>query len=254
MARLRICLLGGFEPCLDAAPLGLRLPRKAMGLLACLAAAPDLTVTRAALGARLWGGSRPEQARHSVRQALLSTRQALGGAGCSAALSITEETLGLDRDFADVDVAEFEARLDDGSVSALEEAAALYRGEFLEGFVLGEPAFDDWARGERDRLRERARHGLAGLLVHHDGAGAVEPAIETALRLLRVDRTQERVHRTLIQLYNRQGRRADALRQYRTCVGVLRSELGVEPAPETVRLYREILGPRVAARGPVPEP
>jgi DNA-binding SARP family transcriptional activator len=32
---------------------------------------------------------------------------------------------------------------------------------------------------------------------------------------------------------------------------MLRSELGVEPAPETVRLYREILHPRPAARGPV---
>ena len=69
-----------------------------------------------------------------------------------------------------------------------------------------------------------------------------------------MDRTQEKVHRTLIRLYDRVGRRADALRQYRTCVGMLRSEMGVEPAPETVRLYREILGPRTAARGPVPEP
>jgi DNA-binding SARP family transcriptional activator len=154
----------------------------------------------------------------------------------------------------DRDVAEFDARLDDGSVQALEEATALYRGEFLDGFSVGEPAFDDWAVSERNRLRERARVGLASLLVHHDDAGAVEPAIETALCLLRVDRTQERVHRTLIQLYNRQGRRADALRQYRTCVGMLRSELGVEPAPETVRLYREILHPRPAPRGPVPEP
>jgi DNA-binding SARP family transcriptional activator len=152
-----------------------------------------------------------------------------------------------------VDVADFERLLDDGGVPALEAAAMLYRGEFLDGFRVEEPAFDDWAAGERARLRERARHGLSGLLSHHDGSGAVEPAIETAQRLLRVDRTQEPVHRTLIQLYNRQGRRADALRQYRTCVGMLRTELGVEPAPETVRLYREILGPSPRPRGPVPE-
>ncbi|HVR69549.1 MAG TPA: BTAD domain-containing putative transcriptional regulator [Vicinamibacteria bacterium] len=249
-----MCLLGGFEPRLDGAAFPLRLPRKATGLLACLAAAPGRSVSRDTLGARLWGRSRPEQARHSVRQALLSTRQALFSSGCASALSVAEDALALDPAFVEVDVAEFEARLDDGSVAALEEAVALYRGEFLHGFDLGEPPFDDWARGERERLRERARHGLAGLLVHHDGRGAVEPAIETALRLLRVDRTQERVHRTLIQLYSRQGRRADALRQYRACVGMLRGELGVEPAPETVRLYREILAPRAPARGPVPEP
>lgn len=254
MARLQICLLGGFESRLDGVPLALRLPRKAMGLLACLAARRGSPLSREALGAVLWGGGRPDQARHSVRQALLTTRQALSEIGCPAALAVEADTLALDPVFVDRDVAEFEARLDDGSVQALEEAAALYRGEFLDGFSVGEPAFDDWAASERNRLRERARVGLAGLLMHHDDSGAVEPAIETALRLLRVDRTQEGVHRTLIQLYNRQGRRADALRQYRTCVGMLRSELGVEPAPETVRLYHEILRPRPAPRGPVPEP
>jgi DNA-binding SARP family transcriptional activator len=254
MARLRICLLGGFEPRLDGVPLALRLPRKVMGLLACLAARRGSPLSREALGAILWGSGRPDQARHSVRQALLTTRQVLLAIGCPAALSIKTDTLALEPAFVDGDVPEFEARLDDGSLPALEEAAVLYRGEFLDGLTVGEPAFDDWAASERNRLRERARVGLAGLLVQQHDSGAVEPAIETALRLLRVDRTQERVHRTLIQLYNRQGRRADALRQYRTCVGMLRSELGVEPAPETVRLYREILRPRPAAQGPVPEP
>ena len=253
MARLRMCLLGGFEPHVDEMPAAWRLPRKVAGLLAYLASRRGRPASREALGAILWGGSRPAQARHSVRQALLSTRQALSAAGCAAALVTEGDTLALDAGFVDVDVAEFEARLDQGGVEALEHASSLYRGGFLDGFRLGEAAFDDWAAGERERLRERARHGLAGLLVHHDDAGAVEPAIETALRLLRVDRTQEKVHRTLIQLYDRIGRRADALRQYRTCVGMLRGELGVEPAPETVRLYREILRPRPAARGPVSE-
>lgn len=254
MARIRISLLGGFEPRLDGLPLVLRLPRKAAGLLVCLAARRGQACSRQALGALLWGGSGAEQARHSVRQALLSTRQALAGSGFGSAIVAEADTLSLDAAFVEVDVAHFEALLDDGSVPALEEATALYRGDFLDGFRLDEPSFDDWAGAERERLRERARHALAGLLVHHDDSGAVEPAIETALRLLRVDRTQEQVHRTLIQLYSRQGRRADALRQYRTCVGMLRGELGVEPAPETVRLYREILGPRPASRGPVPEP
>jgi DNA-binding SARP family transcriptional activator len=253
MARVRISLLGGFEPLLDGKPLSLRLPRKAIGLLTCLAARRGQACSREALGALLWGGSGPEQARHSVRQALLSTRQALAACGCATGIVAEADTLSLDPKFVEVDVAEFEALLDDGSVAALEEASALYVGEFLQGFRVGEAAFDDWAAVERERLRGRARHALADLLLHHDESGAVEPAIETALRLLRVDHTQEKVHRTLIQLYHRLGRRADALRQYRTCVGMLRAELGVEPAPETVRLYREILGPRPAPRGAVPE-
>src|SRR6185503_4607030 len=227
--------------------------RKVSGLLAYLATRRGRACPREALGAVLWGGSPPGHARHSVRQALLSTRQTLSAAGCASALVVEGDTLALDPAMVDVDVAEFEALLDQGGVESLEHASALYRGAFLDGFRIGEPSFDTWVASERERLRERARHGLAGLLVHHDDAGAVEPAIETALRLLRVDRTQEKVHRTLIRLYDRVGRRADAIRQYRACVGMLRGELGVEPAPETVRLYREILRPHPAVRGPVPE-
>lgn len=253
MARLRMCLLGGFEPHLDGVPVSWRLPRKVSGLLAYLATRRGRPCSREALGAVLWGESGPPQARHSVRQALLSTRQALSAAGCAEALVAQSDTLALDPAQVEVDVAEFEADIDDGSVAALERAAALYRGEFLDGFRLGEPAFDEWASGERTRLRERARHGLAGLLMHHDDAGELEPAIETALRLLRVDRTQEKVHCTLIRLYDRIGRRSDAIQQYRDCVGMLRAELGVEPDTETVRLYRELLRPRPPARGPVPE-
>jgi DNA-binding SARP family transcriptional activator len=134
MARLRMCLLGGFEPRLDETPATWRLPRKVSGLLAYLATRRGRPSPRAGLGAMLWGGSRPEEARHSVRQALLSTRQALSGAGCADALVAEGDTLALDPAFVEVDVLEFEDRLDQGTVDALEHAAALYRGEFLDGF------------------------------------------------------------------------------------------------------------------------
>ena len=50
-----------------------------------------------------------------------------------------------------------------------------------------------------------------------------------------------------MRLYLRQGRRGAALKHYQVCVGVLERELGVEPEPETRRVYREILR---AAAGP----
>src|SRR5262249_56917737 len=72
-------------------------------------------------------------------------------------------------------------------------------------------------------------------------SGAPESAVRSAVRLLALDPLREETHRTLMQLYARQGRLGDALRQYQTCVSVLRSELGVEPAQETRRIYREIV-------------
>src|SRR5205823_203330 len=47
-------------------------------------------------------------------------------------------------------------------------------------------------------------------------------------------------HRTLMRLYVRQGRPAQALKQYQVCTEVLRRELGVDPEAETKRLYQNI--------------
>ena len=73
------------------------------------------------------------------------------------------------------------------------------------------------------------------------------------MRLLGLDPLQETVHRTLMQLYARQGRRGAALKQYQVCVGVLQRELGTEPEAETKQLYQELLRrPAEAVKTPYP--
>jgi class 3 adenylate cyclase len=72
-------------------------------------------------------------------------------------------------------------------------------------------------------------------------AGAVERGIRVAARLLAADPLQERVHRTLMELYCRQGRYGAALRQYRTCADLLAKELGIDPDATTKALRRDIL-------------
>jgi hypothetical protein len=65
--------------------------------------------------------------------------------------------------------------------------------------------------------------------------------IAADMRLLGLDPLQEAVHRTLMRLYARQGRRGAALKQYQVCVGVLQRELGTTPEAETRKLYQELL-------------
>src|SRR5262249_30157033 len=142
----------------------------------------------------------------------------------------------------------------DGTLEALERVVGLYRGDLLSGFALDEGPFEEWLLGERERLRELALEALAKLLAHQRKAGATEPAIGTALKLLTLDPLQEPVHRALMRLYAEVGRRGTALRQYQQCVGVLQRELGVEPEAETKALYQEILrqrSPRSAREAPV---
>jgi DNA-binding SARP family transcriptional activator len=242
MPRLNLALLGGFQGRVDAsAPLTLP-TRKSQALLAFLALPPGRSHPREKLASLLWGGMREPQARSGLRQSLFTLRKAVGAE--PPALLIDGETVALNPACVDVDVVEFERQVAEGTPAALERAAALYRGELLEGLALQEPPFEEWLLAERERLRELALEGLAKLLRHQRTTEATEAALRTGLRLLALDPLQEPVHRAVMRLYVQLGRRASALRQYQTCIGVLQRELSVEPEATTRQLYQEILRQR----------
>ena len=52
------------------------------------------------------------------------------------------------------------------------------------------------------------------------------------------------MHRALMGLYAGQGRWAAALKQYQSCVDLLQREFGVDPEPETQKLYQDLLQKR----------
>jgi DNA-binding SARP family transcriptional activator len=240
MRRLSVELLGGFTARVGAdTPLALP-TRKARALLAYLAVPPGRFHSREKLTALLWGDRAEAQARQSFRQALAALRRAWGE-GEPAVLLTRDEAVALNPDIVTVDVTEFEAALGTGGVEALGRASALYRGDLLEGLGVNEPAFEEWRVVERERLHELALEGLARLLGEQSRADALEPAVQTAQRMLALDPLQEAVHRTLMRLLVRQGRRAAALQQYQVCVGWLQRELGAEPEQDTRALYGEIL-------------
>ncbi len=152
--------------------------------------------------------------------------------------------MALDRDGVAVDAMALERAVEDGSPASLEKAATLYQGDLLAGLAVAEASFEEWLLAERERFRELALEGLAKLLVHQRTAGSLEAAIRTALRIAALDPLQESVHRTLMRLYVKSGRRGAALQQYQQCMSTLQRELGAEPEEETRALYGEILRAR----------
>ena len=240
MPSLRMMLLGGFEARL-ASGASVSLPRKkAQALLAYLGIRPGQSHPRDKLAALLWAEKSDEQARDGLRHALVELRRALASAH-PLPLRIEGQTLALNPLGVEVDVAMFEQRVAEGTPQALEEAAELYRGDLLLGFAVSEPLFEEWLVAERERLREMALEALARLLAEQSKAAAPHHAIQTAVRLLGLDPLQETVHRTLMRLYARQGRRGAALKQYQMCVSALQRELGTKPAAETRQVYQELL-------------
>jgi DNA-binding SARP family transcriptional activator len=76
---------------------------------------------------------------------------------------------------------------------------------------------------------------------HYLQARSYEEAAKWTLQALKEDRCDEESHRRLIQVYIAQGRRSEALQQYHRCERILREELGVQPLPETTRVFHEML-------------
>lgn len=240
MVELRISLFGGFEARL-ASGSRLSLPtRKAQALLAYLGVRPDRGHSREKLAALLWGEKRDDQARGGLRHALVDLRRALADIG-DRCLRVEGQTLALVSGAIEVDVVTFERLIAERTPQALEHAADLYSGDLLMGFSVKEPLFEEWLVAERERLREMALEALARLLAHQTKAAATERAIQTAVRLLTLDPLQEVVHRALMSLYARQGRRGAALKQYQLCITALRQELGTEPEEQTRKLYHQLL-------------
>ena len=61
-----------------------------------------------------------------------------------------------------------------------------------------------------------------------------------ARRCLQLEPWDEQAHRQVMQALALQGQRSAALAQYEACRKALAEELGVEPEPETTRLYQGI--------------
>jgi len=221
-------------------------PRKARALLAYLALSEGRPHSRDRLAALLWEDADDSQARTSLRQALTAIRRCLAEADVDA-LDAGTESVRLDPSAIEVDAIEFARPLQPTDTDAREARIALYRGNLLDGFDVRAPAFEDWVRAERERLRQIATDALASQMDDHLRAGNPGQALTAATQLLALDPLREDIHRDTMRIFVAQGRHAAALEQYRRCREILRLELGVPPEPETEKLYREVLQYRHSA-------
>src|SRR5260221_2843700 len=133
-------------------------------------------------------------------------------------------------------------------LAQLQRATGLPRGEFVEGFSLGDaPAFDDWVRFQREYWHLRTSEVFDCLSQMQFEAGALEAAIETVNRWLVLSPLHEDACRRLMRLHFAAGDRAAALHAYDTCRARLSTGMQTEPTPETVALasrMRAVAPPR----------
>jgi LuxR family maltose regulon positive regulatory protein len=247
MAVVRLNWLGPPVVELDGHPLRLEM-RKTLALLAYLSFCSQ-SPTRETLAALFW----PE---YDHRHAASNLRRNLSSLSKSLPFDLIEadrEGIGLKRGAGlTVDVDDFHKQLTRAKhhshppdaaclkcINNMEEAVALYRGDFLEGFNLkGCPEFDEWQFFQRESLRSECANALQKVAAYYQQNVEWEKAIAHARSWLALDRLNEPAQRALIDLYNQSGQRNMALRQYDEYSRELKEQLGQSPEPETTMLVQ----------------
>jgi predicted ATPase/DNA-binding SARP family transcriptional activator len=234
---LTIRLLGVPSIAVAGAPLPFKAPVRALTLLAYIAVSREAVLRKRAAFA-LWPDHDEEAALANLRRHVALVEGALPPATDGEPWILKDRTslqwCSDGRSF--VDAARFEALSDDPQSHP--EAVELYRGEFLEGLTDGE-----WVSAHRDRLHERQMAMLSSLTERYRAAGDVSSALRYAEDALRLDPWREDLMRESMLLRRDLGDAAGALVEYRRFRERLKTELDVEPAPETAATAEEIAAP-----------
>jgi PAS domain S-box-containing protein len=247
---LRVFALGRFALVVGGRGLSVeRWTRKqAVTLLKVLGTQLGRAVTRERLIETLWPGSSERRGRDRLKVTVYTLRKELAAAGIGPDLIHTENgTYLLRREGIWLDADVFESRVREGhalerrghrddALRCYREAEALYGGDYLE-----EDRYEDWCAEERERLRELYLGLLQRMAVLLATEGDHAGAAWFCRKALVQEPCREAVHRALMEYLWRQGRRDEALQQYRRLTEVLARELGVQPLPETERLHEQIL-------------
>ena len=149
--------------------------------------------------------------------------------------------IALARDRVWVDAWQFEAGLvaargsRGGSPSALADALALYRGQFL-----AEEEGDAWPVAMRERLRAKFIDAVAGHAGTLESSGHDDEAIAWYQRGLGADPLVERFYQGLMRCYHRAGRLPEAVSSYRRLKQALSITLSLPPSESTERLYQRL--------------
>jgi len=243
--RLRITLLGKFQIWVDShlIPDQAWKRRKVQTLIKLLALTSRHCLHREQLMELLWPEAEIESARNNLRQTLHLARKILQNETNTSAgilidhngwLCLThEEETWVDTEAFETAAKECRRSEDE---TACQTALTLYKGELLP-----EDRYEDWVASRRESLHWLYLSALSKLGKILEAQGDFERAIDMYQRVVAADPTAEHAHRALMRLYTIVGFRNKALQQYYRMQEFLDQELALEPDPDSIKLYEDIL-------------
>jgi DNA-binding SARP family transcriptional activator len=222
--------------------------RNGQAMLRYLVVQSNRAATMDALMDSFWPDDEPDVAHHKLQVAASALRRSLNGdynrdRGGGYLLS-KRQTYQLNPAIP------FHSDLDDflrfyqagrhgsGSICAdlYQRACQLYTGP-----LLADDLYADWSSLQRGQLSSIYLTMCNTLVEYYLGTYRFDNAMAWATAILKENHCDEAAHRHLMRAYFALGRRNEALLQYQLCQQTLFEELGIEPMPETVKLFHSLL-------------
>lgn len=238
-----ICLLGNFHLLTSGKSLELHNAAKTKALLAHLAIEKNYSLTREAILHLLWPDSNTTLASQSLNSLVYHLRKLLSDKiGGEPPILLSEDCYRLNVEAGiGIDTVWFKAFVKKGkeqeragdlvaSIESFQFAADLYHGDLCAGT-------DTQSLIEAEYLRAIYLSLLSKLADYCYSAGDLTACLYYAHDLLSTDPCREDAHRLVMRCYVRQGERIQALRQYRLCETILRSEFAIAPEAATTALF-----------------
>ena len=264
-SRIDVRLLGPFEVAHAGQILHIGSPKQ-RAVLALLALQAGRVVTAETLCDLIWDEDQPASPAATLQSLISRLRASLAAASGGIAdggrdvLRTREPGWVLDIHPAAVDALRFQeltararqrsARGDAVAAAAdLVDAIGLWRGAALLDVVDA-----GYLAGHATRLNEARLDAVEDLAEAELATGRPGDALDRLEAHVDANPLRERGWGLLMVSLYRLGRQAAALRTFQQLRGILGEELGLEPAPELVRIEQQILRHDPALAGPSPEP
>lgn len=215
-------------------------PPRRLALIALLAVGRSAGVDGEHAASLLWRNEESAKRRALLAELFGALREELG----AQAIIERDDMVQLDTSRVTADVIEFETAADAGDI---DRAAAVYGGEFLEGFFLEDAAdFELWASDQRIRLAMRAASILEEVAARARESGDDRLLIDALQRRAELEPYAPEPTLRLMRALEIAGDAHAALRVGRTYESRIRTFLETDPAVEVVsetRRLRAIVGP-----------
>ena len=184
----------------------------------------------------LWDATSTAQSLQNLRKLLSRMRKWI------PELAVTRKQVAYPVETAvSIDLLTLNATLASGAIAEIDSTLSSYKGDLLNNFYLDDaPRFNEWLLLEREKLRQRVTAAYRQICFAYAEQGAWPQGIAAAQRWFALDLLNEEALRHLLQFLAASGQINVALQQYEISRQRLWSDLGTEPAAETVQLAQRL--------------